>query len=348
MTAVERVVSTLASTDEQRRRIDELFAPATVTHLDRRDRAGVERVLDDVDVAVLRGNAWPAFLDRSRLRWVHCGHAGLDGFAPRQLIDQVALTSSAGRSAAALAEHAVMFLLALAYELPRFRRAQRAQVWGIPGQRDLRGLGARRVLVVGTGHTGSALARLLTAFGAEVIGLRRRDRPVDGFDEIRSLDAGHRLVDAVADVDAVVLAASLNDGSRGSVDRPVLTAMRPDALLVNVARGGLVDEPALVDVLRSGHLGGVGLDVTAVEPLPVGSPLWRAPRTLITPHVTAPVTDRDAATMAILAENVVRYREGRPLLNRLGPDDALEATEERPAVPGRWDRGWRRLAGRWL
>ncbi len=348
MTEVELVVSTLAHEPERRRRIDEMFAPARVVHVDPRDRSAVERLLDDVDVAVLRGNAWPAFLDRPRLRWVHCGHAGLDGYAPKELIAQVALTSSAGRSARALAEHAVMFLLVLGYELPRFERAQRLRVWGVPGQRRLRGLGARSVLVVGTGHTGSAVAGLLAAFGCRVVGFRRRDEDVPGFDEVRSSAAGDRLVDVVSDVDAVVLAASLNDASLRLVDRDVLDAMRPDALLVNVARGDLIDEGALVAALRRGHLGGVGLDVTSVEPLPVRSPLWRAPRTLITPHVTAPVTDRDDATDEILAENVRRLRAGRPLRNRLGPEDAFAQRHDHRREVGRLDRLRRRiLRHRW-
>ncbi|MEM8905294.1 MAG: NAD(P)-dependent oxidoreductase [Actinomycetota bacterium] len=348
MTEIERVVSTFASDDAGRRRLDELFAPATVLHVDRRDRRAVERHLDEVDVAVLRGDAWPAFLDRPRLRWVHCGHAGLDGYAPRSLIEQVALTSSAGRSARALAEHAVMFLLVLGAELPRHQRAQRWRAWGVGRSGAVRGLGARSVLVVGAGHTGRATAELLGAFGCRVVGFRRRDEPVDGFEEMRSVEAGDRLVEVVPEVDAVVLAASLNDSSRHLVDRDVVAAMRSDALLVNVARGGLLDEAALVDLLGHGHLGGVGLDVTSVEPLPAGSPLWRAPRTVITPHVTAPVTDREEATFEILAENVRRHRVGTPLLNRLGPDDALDHPRMQRPSPGPLARVHRRVARRLL
>ncbi|MEM9037001.1 MAG: NAD(P)-dependent oxidoreductase [Actinomycetota bacterium] len=346
VTEIRRVASTLGADDDARARIDEIFDPAPVTHVAAGDRRGVEAVLDQVDVAVLRGNAWPAFLDRPQLRWVHCGHAGLDGYAPEQLIEQVVLTSSSGRSAQALAEHAVALTLALCHDLERFGRARRLRAWGVDGARDLRGLGSRTVLIVGTGHTGRALARLLAAFGCRVVGFRRSAEPAEGFTDVRSIEGGDRLIDVVADVDVVVLAASLNRSSLGMLDAEVLSAMRPGALLVNVARGALVDEDALVAALRSGRLGGAALDVVTEEPLPVRHPLWSAPRLVMTPHVTPPVHDRAAATLEILAENVRRYRSDQELFNRLGPSDALEPVSRRPIR--RLDGVWRRMARRFV
>lgn len=336
MTTIERVLATVAYDGEHRRRLESIFHAAEVVFVDPRDHASIETELDRVDVAVLRGDASPSMLGRPRLRWVHCDHAGLDRCATPELISGLAITSSAGRSAGALAEHAIMFLLALSYELPRFQRAQRLRVWGVPDQGRLRGLGGRTVVVVGTGHTGSALGHRLRALGARVVGYRRRDAPASGFDEVYSAAAGRRLVDVLDGADAVVLAASLNDASRAIVGRPELQALRRGGLVVNMGRGLLLDEGALVDELRSGHLGGAGLDVTAVEPLPLRSPLWRAPRLLLTPHTTPPIDDRTSNSLDIIEDNVRRYRDGESLVNQLGADDVF--SDGYPARSSRSDR----------
>lgn len=298
--------------------------------------------LDAADVAVLGGDAPVELAGAARLRWVHCDHAGLDGSALGPLLDAgIAVTSGAGRSADALAEHALLFMLALAYRYPRFLRAQRLRVWGVPGQHELRALSGRTVLIVGVGHTGRALALRCAALGMRVLGHRRRaEPPPPGFERVTSTEAGNPLIDVLPEADVVVLAASLNDGSRHLLGAAELAALRPAALVVNVARGPLVDEVALVDALCHGRLAGAATDVTAVEPLPFRSPLWRAPNLLLTPHVTARQPDRAERSLAILAANVAHYRAGEPLENQLGPDDVWSGAPVRSGPPR---RAWRRL-----
>jgi phosphoglycerate dehydrogenase-like enzyme len=259
----------------------------------------------------------------------------------------VIVTTAAGRSAEALAEHALHFLLALNFQQRRFLRAQRWRVWGVPGQADLRALRGRTVLVVGTGHTGRAVARACAALGMRVLGHRRRAAPVDGpFERITSVERGEGLDVLLPEADAVVLTASLNDSSRHLVGRAELALMRPGAFMVNVARGGLVDERALVEALRSGHLGGAATDVVEGEPLAVTSPLWWAPRLLITPHVTPRLADREARAVELLLANVRRYLADEPLDNALGRDDVYSG----PPMRRSRDRGatWRRLGRRFV
>ena len=335
MPAIERLATTTPLSTERRRRLGEAVAPGTV--VDGEDA--------DADVLV-SGVAAPVVTDA--LRWVHFPHAGLDGTDLRPFFDRgVAVTTGAGRSAEALAEHALMFLLALNGELHRFERARRWRVWGLPARGERRALRGQTVLVVGTGHTGTAVARLCDAVGMRVLGHRRSDATPDGpFERVTSVVRGETIDVLLPEADAVVLTASLNDGTHRLLGADRLAALRPGALLVNLGRGGLVDEGAMVDALRSGHLRGAATDVVEGEPLRPGSPLWRAPNLLLTPHTTPPLADKDDRAFAVLLENVRRWQVGEPLANRLGPDDVY--TGPPMAADGRRGRRWRRLARRFL
>lgn len=300
------------------------------------DAAAIERALARVDVAFLDGDLDARFLAAPALRWVHCDHAGLERSASPALFarssassdarrgegNNLRLSGAAGRSAPALAEHALYFMLALSYDAPRLIAAQLARRWA-PSRHDTRrALTGRSLGIVGLGHIGQALAVRAQALEMRVIGYRRRVAPTPaGVDRVLASDAGETLLDLCAESDIVVLATSLSDRTHHMIDGNAFAAMRPGALLVNVARGGLVDEDALLAALRSGRLAGAGLDSVAREPLPPWSPLWWAPNLLITPHQTPPLADRAARSLAIACENLRRYRADLPLLNEVGPDD---------------------------
>lgn len=336
MPSIHRVLVTFALSAAQQRRLEAAVAPATV-HTDR-------YTLHRADVAVLDRDPGAEMAAAPGLRWVHVTHAGLDDAALGPLLEAgITVTSGAGRSAEALAEQALYFLLALNGDYPRLLRAQRWRVWGVPGQGGRRALHGRTVLIVGTGHTGQAVARACASLGMRVLGHRRRDAPVGGpFDRVTSADRGEPIDVLLPEADAVVLAASLNDGSRHLIGATQLATMRSGSYLVNVARGGLVDEAALVEALRRGHLAGAATNVVEGEPLAVTSPLWRAPNLLITPHDTPRLAGRDERAFDLLMTNVERYRADLPLENVLGPDDVYTG----PPMRRQRDHGraWRRLA----
>jgi phosphoglycerate dehydrogenase-like enzyme len=310
--------------EAQMARLRKALAPARIVEADRRDDAAIRAALERADVAIVAGDLDRRFLAAPRLAWVQCDHAGIERSAlPQALAAGLAISGTAGRSAPALAEHALFFMLALAYDAPALLDAQRARRWGIAGGESRRALHGRTVGIVGMGHTGRALAPLCRALGLRVLAFRRRDAPPpDGVDRVWSADRGETLDPLLGESDIVVLAASLNDRTRGLIGPAALARMRPGAYLVNVARGGLVDEAALVEALASGRLGGAGLDTFAVEPLPPESPLWTAPRLLVTAHQTPPLPDRTERALDIICGNIARWRAGAPLLNRLGPEDA--------------------------
>ncbi|CAN5125363.1 D-2-hydroxyacid dehydrogenase [soil metagenome] len=250
-----------------------------------------------------------------RLRWVQIMAAGgASQVAAARLspadLGRVMFTTAAGVHARSLAEFAVFGLLAGAKTLPRLLDQQREQVWS--DRWAMSQVHEQTVLVVGLGAIGRETARLAAALGARVIGVNRSPVEVEGAGEVVGLD---QLRDVARESDAIVVTLPGATGTDGLVDAEVLGALRRGATVVNVGRGTVIDEDALVQALRDGAVGFAALDVTAVEPLPAGSPLWSMPNVLISPHTAAltPAEDRRIADLA--ADNARRLIDGDPLRN---------------------------------
>lgn len=347
---IKVVLARVGWPETYRRRLEALFAPAEVIFAHRADDLAVEAALARCDVAIVDGVLDDRYLAAPHLRWAHCDQSGIDGFAPRRLADSsLIVTSSKGRSGPVLAEHALHFMLALSHDGRRFLRAQAVRAWGVKGQEDLRGLHGRKVCIVGLGATGLNLARLCRALGMEVVAYRRRNAPceVEGV-TVYSRDAGDRVTAALAGADFVALCASLNDDSYHMVGEAEIAALKPGGFLVNLARGQLVDEEAMIAALRSGQLGGAGLDVADPnEPLAPWSRLWSAKNLILTPHVTPQMPDRIARTLDLLTANRERYLAGEPLMQRFTAEDVFTPRPARKTFKGEyrlreaWNGFWR-------
>ncbi len=263
----------------------------------------------------------PAVRANPRLRWVHTMAAGggaqvkAAGLTAEEL-DRVRFTTSAGVHGGTLAEFALFGVLAGAKDLPGLQRQQARRVW--PGRRPMRQLGEQTVLVVGLGGIGTETARLLKAFGATVLGVKRTVEPVDNVDEVYGTDG---LAEAISRADAVVVTLPGTDATTGLIDRTVLDAARPGLVVVNVGRGTVIDEPALVDALRSGQVGSAYLDVFEVEPLPADSPLWDLPNVLVSPHTAALNEAEDRRIAELFADNLRRFLADEPLRNVMDTRD---------------------------
>jgi glyoxylate/hydroxypyruvate reductase A len=277
------------------------------------------RRLGDADVAevieganiVLGWTVPPEAARRARrLRWVQCIGAGVDRLvAVPELSDAVVITRIGRGFAAAMAEHVLGYLLTLTLEVPRALDQQRRRAWEPYSAPLLRG---RTAMVVGLGAIGGEIARLLRAAGLRVIGVNRGGTPSPDTDEtwpVRDLDR------VLPRAEIVVLCAPLTAETRHLLDARRLALLSRGAWLVNVGRGALVDEAALVAALRAGQVGRGALDVFAVEPLPSESPLWALPGVIVTPHVAGP--DDATAICDVFAENYARFRAGQPLLYRV-------------------------------
>lgn len=220
---------------------------------------------------------------RATFRWMQFVTAGRDGFEAAGMPEGIEVNGPGLGVSPVVAEHAMALLLGLMRQIPAVAEATADADWNrglMPGMRSLEG---RRIAVYGTGRIGGEISRRARAFGAEIVGVSRSGRPAEGFDRVlASADAEAER----ASFDVVIAALPLTGDTAGMFDAAFFAALKPGAVFVNVARGGVVDQPALIGALRSGSLAAAGLDVTEPEPLPPGDPLWKASNVLISAHLS--------------------------------------------------------------
>ena len=307
--------------------------------------------VDDVEV-LLRGwlvaEAFDRLLSRApHLTWVHSATSGVErALTPAALARDVLVTNARGVFSRPIAEHVLLMILAISRQLPELLELQRERTWQPLEGRELREL---TIGIVGYGSLGRAVASLASAFGARVIALRRRPTEGDGVEASGSSETGtgrgtgvraaaahdgdefpyaasvdrvlgpDGLHELLAESDIVVLAAPLTPETEGMIDEAAISAMKKDAWLINVARGRLVDDTALIRALRDHRIGGAALDAFRDEPLPPSSPLWELPNVILTPHTawsSARVLDR---SIDLFCDNLVRFSRGEPLRNVVDP-----------------------------
>ncbi|HSH45735.1 MAG TPA: D-2-hydroxyacid dehydrogenase [Longimicrobiales bacterium] len=254
------------------------------------------------------------------LRWVHSGAAGVGGsLSPEMLASEAVFTNSAGIHGPPVAETVMGYLFYFARGLDHALTAQRQGRWDKrpfdAADAPVRELSRSTVGVVGLGGLGREVARRALAMGASVVGTRRRPEPVPELPDVRVLTGDAGLRELLDLSHYVVLTLPETDETRGLVGGDELAVMGPDAVLVNVGRGGLVDEVALLEALETRAIRGAALDVFATEPLPAGHPLWTAPGVLITPHVSAYTDAFWERELELIAENIRRYVAGERLRN---------------------------------
>ena len=255
-----------------------------------------------------------------RLRWIHSPAAGVGNLLfPEMVSSPVELTNNRGNSSGTIAEHVIAVTLALLRGLPLAWRRQTERVWAqdeINAGPAMRTLRESRVLVVGLGSIGGAVARLASAFGAHVVGVRRRaDQPAPA--GVAAVVAPAGLATELPLADVVVVAAPDTSETVRLIGSSELTLMKDDAVLVNVGRGSLIDETALVRTLETGRLRGAALDVFEHEPLAAASPLWARHDVLVTPHVAGFHKDHWDIVVGTFTENLRRFAAGKPLVNRV-------------------------------
>ena len=247
------------------------------------------------------------------LRWIHFTSAGIEKGLRMGLPAGVTVTNSTGVKATMVSEHALALLLALLRRLPQLQADQRERLWRHDEAFTQVGtLEGAVVCVIGLGSIGRAVARKARAFDARVIAVSR-EGVADG--EVEEVFRRARIGEALARADAVVVCTSSDPTSFHLIGAEALAALSPRAVLINVARGDLVDGEALVAALRAGRLAGAALDVTEVEPLPSTSPLWELPNVIISPHVAGGGSSGYVQQKALFAENLARLTANQPLSN---------------------------------
>jgi HAD superfamily hydrolase (TIGR01509 family) len=248
-----------------------------------------------------------------RLRWVETAAAGYDQLNGTGILEKdVAVTTVGSVFAPLVAEHVFALLFSLWRRLGEFHDAQREKEWKL---RPVRELSGATMAIVGFGRIGSAVARAAKAFGMRVLATRRRiAEPSPGADRVYPRE---ELRAMLAEADVVVLAVEGTPETAGMIGTAELAAMKCDACLVNVARGIVVDEKALIEALAERHIGGAALDVFVQEPLPPESPLWRLPNVVITPHAAVNLAEKFRRPLEHFADNLARYCAGEPLVDQV-------------------------------
>jgi phosphoglycerate dehydrogenase-like enzyme len=254
-----------------------------------------------------------ALVESGAVRWVSVGGSGTDHLAPWDPA-RVTVTNAAGVAADMMAEYALGAMLSFSLDLRGFSRAQAERRW-IAGR--VAPIEGRTLLVLGLGHTGRATARRAKAMGMTVLGLRARPQPTAHVDEVHPVDALPALLPRA---DFILCCTPLTPATRGLVSASAFAAMKPGAVLIDVSRGGVVDEPALIGALRAGRLGGAALDVFATEPLPAVNPLWGFDNVIVTPHCSSVYAGWEAKSVTLFSENLARWRRGETLHNVVDPD----------------------------
>lgn len=296
-------VLTANTLDELRARLPEAEVMVTSNRVYEAEAAGVIRELG------------------KKLRWIQFTTSGIDKAIKNGLPEGVPVTNASGSHARRVAEHAMSLLLAVIRQYGQTFAARPRQVW-VRDEVSPNTLSLERktMLIIGLGAVGQDIARKAKAFDMRVIGVSRSTAPLANVDEIRPRE---QMLDAIAEADVIALSATYDGTTHHMIDAKAFAAMKPSAVLVNVARGLLIDEAAMIAALRDKRVFGAGLDVTSEEPLPAGSPLWSLPNVVLTPHIAGAGGDNTEAVVKIFADNYALYRQNAPLAKWVyGPKSA--------------------------
>jgi phosphoglycerate dehydrogenase-like enzyme len=297
-------------------RLRKEFAPLEVVRL--ASYEGVEEEIRDAEVVITWSLRPEQIAPARKLRWIHSPAAAVHQLLFPELVGRdIILTNGRDVHGPVVAEHVIAMILALAKKLPQASRFQHRRAWGQeemwnarPHPREVAGA---TLGLVGLGTIGGSAARLASGLGMRVIAVREHPEKASP-EGVEQVFPSSQLDTLLAQSDYVVLAAPVTSTTQNLIDAAGLAKMKPDACLINVGRGQLVDEAALAQALRDHKIGGAALDVFVEEPLPSSSPLWDFENVLITPH-TAGLTEKQwERQYALVAENLRRYRNHQPLL----------------------------------
>jgi phosphoglycerate dehydrogenase-like enzyme len=245
------------------------------------------------------------------LRWHHAPNAGVNHIlTPQYLERDLILTNGAGIHGIPIAEFVITYILAYVKQLPKLYQLQNEHNWqrGLPIQE----LPDKTLLIIGAGGIGQEIAVRAKAFGMRIFGSSRHPKQLPNFDKVVGANEWKELL---SEADFVVIATPLTWETKGMIDAETLRLFRPDAYLINIARGAIVDESALTKALQEGWIAGAALDTVFTEPLPAESPLWTLPNVFITPHCSGNSPRVKERTLALFLDNFNRYHQGKPLRN---------------------------------
>lgn len=289
----------------------------TLEFIDGRDPALRDRHL--ARAAITYGPLSPDQLGKAeQLRWVQLSSAGVPPALCQAAIPRgLTITNLAGLYGPAIAEHALALMTILARNLHLALRNQHQARWDRSIAQTMRNLHGQTLAIIGLGNIGRAIARLARAYGMRIVGCQwPEDVPVPEVDQVYP---GHELHAMLVEADVVAVAAPLTEQTEGMLGSAEFAAMKRGVLYINVSRGPVAQEAALLDALRSGQVGGAGLDVFAVEPLPSDHPLWAMPQVVISPHFSGETVNNSSLPVERFQRNLHNWLNNRPLEGLVDP-----------------------------
>ncbi|MBH8576363.1 D-2-hydroxyacid dehydrogenase [Nostocaceae cyanobacterium CENA369] len=251
-----------------------------------------------------------------KLRWHQATNAGVNNIlTPQYLEREIVLTNGAGLHAIPIAEFVITYILSYAKNFQKLHELQAQKSW----QRGLinEELQDKTLLIIGAGGIGQEIAKRAKAFGLNIYGSRRHPQPLLNFDKVVGANEWKALL---GEANYVVIATPLTKETKGLIDAEIFSLMRPDAYLINIARGAIVDEPALIKALQTAKIAGAALDTVFTEPLPPESPLWTQPNIFITPHCSGHSPKTKERALSLFLDNFTRYYNDQPLRNIVNKD----------------------------
>lgn len=254
-----------------------------------------------------------ALIDAPTVKWVSVGGSGTDHMNPWDP-ETLAVTNAAGVAADMMAEYALGAMLHFSLDIPGFKIAQAQKNW-ISGK--VEPIAGKTVLILGLGQTGMAVAARCKAMGLSTIGVRARPKDTPNVDEVHGMDA---LPSLWSRADFIVCCVPLLDSTRGLINATAFQAMKQTAVIIDVSRGGVIEEAPLINALQNQTIRDAALDVFTIEPLPADHPLWTVENTIITPHCSSVYDGWDLKSVEMFADNLWRYRRGETLLNIVNPE----------------------------
>jgi phosphoglycerate dehydrogenase-like enzyme len=279
------------------------------------DERAFRQRLPEAEVLVAHRFPVDGLATAAKLRWIQVTSAGAEFLAPvHGQLAPIVVTNGRGLHAAPIADYVMTVAVMLQSGFAQFMRDQAAKRWH---RRPVPMLSGKTLGIVGLGSIGQEIARRAAASGMDVVGVRRSGTPMDG---IRQVFTPDRLHEFLACCDFVVVAVPATDATRALLGRAEFDAMKRNAYVINIARGTVIDEPALIGALEDGTIAGAGLDVFAVEPLPADSRLWTLPNVIVTPHIAGMRTDYEERLIDIFVDNLARFERGEALRNRVEPE----------------------------
>ena len=278
------------------------------------DRDQVESVLEDIEI--LAGWFPHDLVPRAQhVRWIQQWGAGADWLLrhPEALEMDFVLTNASGLHAIPISEHILAFIFTFARDMHRAIHNQLDRAWKTPQWHKVIELAGKTMLLIGMGSIGARTAELAASLGMRVLGVRRNSH-LDSIG-VEAMFTPDRLLDILPQADFVVLTVPLTRETQGMIGEKELKRMKQTAYLINIGRGGTINESALINALRNGRIAGAGLDVFETEPLPEDSPLWEMENVLITAHYAGMTPHYNERALSIFLENLKRYVSDEPLFN---------------------------------